>query len=470
MTARLAALLDDVEVAEVVGGDPAAVEVTGVTQDSTAVGPGALYCCIVGRHVDGHDLAASVVDAGARSLLVERVLDVDVTQVRVADTRRAVAPVAAAFWGHPSARLAVVGVTGTNGKTTTAHLVAAILRAAGRPTGVVGTLTGARTTPEAPVLQRQLAAFADEGCEAVAMEVSSIALHQHRADAVEFAVAVWTNLSQDHLDYHGDMEAYYRAKAALFTPDRSRLAVINADDPAGRRLRDEVHIPVVSYSLADAEDLVVGPRQSRFRWRGADVQLPFGGRHNVANALAAATAAGALGVTPPVVAQGLRDAATVPGRWEVVDANQPFTVVVDYAHTPDGIAEVLDAARGVVGGGRVLVVFGCGGDRDRGKRPLMAAAATRGADLSVLTSDNPRDEDPLQIIAEARAGAVPDRALIVEPDREAAIAAALDHAGPGDIVVIAGKGHETAQVVGDREVPFDDREVARRLLGRPRPW
>ena len=470
MTLRLAALLDDVEVAEVVGGDPSGVEVTGVTQDSGAVGDGTLYACIVGRHVDGHDLAASVVGSGARSLLVERVVVVDVTQVRVASTRRAVAPVAAAFWGHPSRRLSVVGVTGTNGKTTTVDLLAAVLRAAGRPTGVIGTLTGARTTPEAAVLQGRLAAFADEGYRAVAMEVSSIALDQHRADAIEFAAAVWTNLSQDHLDYHGDMEAYYRAKAALFSPPRCRLAVINIDDPWGRRLRDEVEVPVVTYALAEAEGLVLDARHSRFRWRGQEVELPLGGRHNVANALAAATAAEALGVTPACIAAGLGAAPPVPGRWEIVEGDQPFTVVVDYAHTPDGLTQVLDAARGVVGDGRVLVVFGCGGDRDRAKRPHMAAAATAAADLTVLTSDNPRHEDPLEIIAEASAGATPGRALLVEPDRAAAIAAAFDRARPGDVVVIAGKGHETGQDLGDRVVPFDDREVARRLLGERRPW
>jgi UDP-N-acetylmuramoyl-L-alanyl-D-glutamate--2,6-diaminopimelate ligase len=470
MTVRLAALLDDVEVAEVVGADPSGVEVTGVTQDSGAVGEGALYACIVGRHVDGHDLAASVVGSGARSLLVERVVDVDVTQVRVASTRRAVAPVAAAFWGHPSRRVTVVGVTGTNGKTTTVDLLAAVLRAAGRPTGVIGTLTGARTTPEAAVLQARLAALADEGCAAVAMEVSSIALDQHRADAVEFAAAVWTNLSQDHLDYHGDMESYYQAKAALFSPRRCRLAVINADDPWGRRLRAEVEVPVVSYALAEAEGLELHARHSRFRWRGEDVELPLGGRHNVANALAAATVAEALGIAPSCVAAGLGAAPPVPGRWEIVEGDQPFTVVVDYAHTPDGLTQVLEAARGVVGEGRVVVVFGCGGDRDRAKRPHMAAAATTAADLTVLTSDNPRHEDPIAIIAEARAGATPGRALLIEPDRRAAIAAALDRAGPGDVVVIAGKGHETGQDLGDRVVPFDDRDVTRRLLGERRPW
>jgi UDP-N-acetylmuramoyl-L-alanyl-D-glutamate--2,6-diaminopimelate ligase len=266
------------------------------------------------------------------------------------------------------------------------------------------------------------------------------------------------------------MEAYYRAKADLFVSERCRLAVINVDDPWGRRLQAEVDVPVLTYTLADAEGLVLGARRSRFRWRGQDVDLPLGGRHNVSNALAAATAAESLGIDRSIVAAGLRAAPPVPGRWELVEGDQPFTVVVDYAHTPDGLTQVLDAARGVVGDRRVVVVFGCGGDRDRAKRPRMAAAATAAADLTVLTSDNPRHEDPLEIIAEARAGATPGRALLVEPDRRAAIAAALERARPGDVVVIAGKGHETVQDLGDRVVPFDDREVARRLLRERRRW
>jgi len=472
MPTRLATLLDDIEVAEVVGGDPHLVAVTSVTQDSTAVGAGSLYCCITGAKVDGHDLAAAVVRSGAGSLLVERVVDVAVTQVRVPSTRRAVAPVAAAFWGHPSSRLAVVGVTGTNGKTTTTQLLAAVLRHAGRPTGVLGTLSGPRTTPEAPVVQAQLAAFRDEGCEAVAMEVSSMALDQHRADAIDFRVGVWTNLSQDHLDYHGDMESYYRAKARLFDPERCAAAVVNGDDAAGRRLMGELRIPVTPYGLADAEGLTVEPTGSSFRWRDQPIFLPLGGSHNVSNALAAATTAELLGVDPATIAAGLATAPGVPGRWELIDAGQPFAVVVDYAHTPDGLEHVLSAARAAVGAGsRVVVVFGCGGDRDRTKRPLMAAAAARFADLAVLTSDNPRNEDPLAIIAEARDGAPGASNLVVEPDRERAIRLALRGAAPGDLVVIAGKGHETGQTVGDRTLPFDDRAVARRLLAEePRPW
>ncbi|GAC1597059.1 MAG: UDP-N-acetylmuramoyl-L-alanyl-D-glutamate--2,6-diaminopimelate ligase [Acidimicrobiales bacterium] len=465
MTARLAALLDEVEVLEVVGGDATEVEVTTVTQDSHAVVPGSLYCCVAGQVVDGHDLATDVVRSGAGSLLVERLVDVAVPQVRVASTRQAVAPVAAAFWGRPSRRLSVTGITGTNGKTTTAHLLASILRTAGRATGVVGTLTGQRTTPEAPVLQAELARFVHGGCAAVVMEVSSQALDQRRADAVDFAVGVWTNLTQDHLDYHGDMTSYFEAKARLFESGHCQMAVINDEDGWGRRLADRLVIPVRRYALTDAGSVVEGPDGCRFTWRGHSVLLPLGGRHNVLNALAAATAAEVLGVAPADIAKGLAAAPPVPGRWERIDAGQPFTVVVDYAHTPDGLEQVLTAGRTAIGdGGRVIVVFGCGGERDRAKRPLMAAVATRLADETVLTSDNPRSEDPAAIITEAAQGAVPGATLVIEPDRETAIAIAVRRAGPGDVVLITGKGHETGQYVAGRVLPFDDREVARSVL------
>jgi UDP-N-acetylmuramoyl-L-alanyl-D-glutamate--2,6-diaminopimelate ligase len=266
------------------------------------------------------------------------------------------------------------------------------------------------------------------------------------------------------------MESYFRSKAALFTPERCRLAVVNTDDDWGRRLLRELEVPAVTYGSSDIDGLELGPRRSRFRWRGVDVEVPFGGRHNVANALAAATVAAELGLAPAAIADGLRTAPPVPGRWEIVDGGQPFTVVVDYAHTPDGLTQVLSAARGVVGEHRVLVVFGCGGDRDRTKRPLMASVATTLADVAVLTSDNPRHEDPLDIIREAAAGAAPGGDLVVEADRQAAIALALGRARPGDLVVIAGKGHEIGQVVGEVVLPFDDREVARTLLEAVPGW
>jgi len=467
MTVRLRSLLKDLDAPEVVGDDAGTVEVTAVTQDSHAVVPGALYCCIVGSRWDGHELATDVVSAGARSLLVERWLDVAVPQVRVPSAREAVGPVSAAYWGHPSGRLSVVGVTGTNGKTTTTQLLAAVLRTAGRNTGVIGTLSGERTTPEAPVLQSRLAAFLDDGCEVVAMEVSSMALDQRRVDGVDFAIGVWTNLSQDHLDYHADMDAYFAAKARLFEPGRCGLAVVNGDDPWGERLAAMARVPVVVYRRSDASGLELGPDGSRFRWRGEAVHVPLGGLHNVENALAAATAAEALGVSPRVVAAGLGSAPPIPGRWETIATGAGFSVVVDYAHTPDGLTHVLDAARRAVdGSGRVAVVFGCGGDRDRIKRPVMAEVATRLADLALLTSDNPRHEDPQAIIAEASVGARGRENLVVEPDRHAAIDRAVGWARPGDLVVIAGKGHEKGQVVGDTVHPFDDRDAARDAIAR----
>jgi UDP-N-acetylmuramoyl-L-alanyl-D-glutamate--2,6-diaminopimelate ligase len=384
------------------------------------------------------------------------------------------APVAAAFHGHPSDALRVVGITGTNGKTTVAYLVQAILEAHGWPTGVIGTLSGARTTPEAPLLQAELAGFRDEGRRAVAMEVSSHALVQHRVDAVHFAVAVFTNLSQDHLDYHGSMDAYFEAKAQLFRAERAEVAVINADDPAGRMLLERGGVRTVAYSLADAVDLEVGREGSTFRWEGVPVSLLLGGRFNVANALAAATAARELDVPAEAVAAGLAAVRGVPGRFERIEAGQPFTVVVDYAHTPDGLEQALRSAREMAGDGRVVVVFGCGGDRDRSKRPRMGEVATRLADMAVLTSDNPRSEDPQAIIDEVRAGVTRTDVLVVEPDRRAAIEGALAEAEAGDVVLVAGKGHETGQEQAGRVEPFDDRDVAREALahavGGGGPW
>jgi UDP-N-acetylmuramoyl-L-alanyl-D-glutamate--2,6-diaminopimelate ligase len=440
-------------------------EVVAFVHDTRRVEPGALFCCVRGGTVDGHDLAPAAVGAGAVALLVERPLDVDVPQLEVDDVRRALGPVSAAFWGHPSRELAVVGVTGTSGKTTVTHLVQAILEAAGRPCGVIGTLSGARTTPEAPELQSLLAAERAAGRQAVAMEVSSHGLDQHRVDATRFAVGVFTNLSQDHLDYHRTMEEYFAAKARLFTPELCEQAVICTDDSWGRRLRDAVTIPVHAYSMADAIGLKVDRYGAQFEWRGHWLNLGLPGRFNVANALAAATAAAALGVPAGMVARGLAAARPVPGRFEPVDAGQPFTVLVDYAHKPDALAKALVAARELVeDGGRLTVVFGCGGDRDTAKRPVMGAIAGELADRVLVTSDNPRSEDPRAIISAVRDGVPPGASVATELDRRRAIETALHEAGPGDVVLIAGKGHETTQVVGDERLPFDDRVVARDAL------
>ncbi|MBV9664914.1 MAG: UDP-N-acetylmuramoyl-L-alanyl-D-glutamate--2,6-diaminopimelate ligase [Actinobacteria bacterium] len=457
---RLDELLDGVDVLELRGD--AAVDVRSVTHDSAQVTPGALFCCVPGTHVDGHDFADQAVAAGAVALLVERALPLDVSQVRVADVRAAMGPVAAAAYGHPSRWLTVVGVTGTNGKTTTTHFLRGIFEANGWAAGTIGTLDGARTTPEAPVLQATLASMRDNGQRAAAVEVSSHALAQRRVDGVHFAAVVFTNLSQDHLDYHGTMEDYFAAKATLFDPDRADVAIVNADDPYGRRLLEDPALRTVPYARADATGVTTAADRARFTWRGVEVQLAVGGEFNIDNALAAATTAAELGIDPEIIARGVEDV-TIPGRYEAVHAGQPFPVIVDYAHTPDGLEQLLLAARRDVRGGRLFVVFGAGGDRDAGKRPQMGAVAARLADVAILTSDNPRHEDPLDIIGQVQAGA-PSGELLVEPDRRSAIASALRDACDGDVVVIAGKGHEQGQDFGDRVVPFDDRDVAREVL------
>jgi UDP-N-acetylmuramoyl-L-alanyl-D-glutamate--2,6-diaminopimelate ligase len=466
---RLADLLEELDPLDR-EGDLAGTDVTSVVHDSRAVAPGALFCCVVGTTVDGHDLARSAVEAGAVALLCERPVDVGVPQVRVPDVRRAMGPVAAALHGHPSRQLTVVGVTGTNGKTTTTHLLAAILGADGRPTATIGNLNalpgGPPNTPEGPELQGRLAALRDAGTTAVAMEVSSHALSQGRVAGTRFAVAVFTNLTPDHLDHHGTMEAYFAAKAALFEPALSDAAVVNVDDPHGRLLLDAALLPTTTYSLSDASDLVADLSGTSCTWRGERLRIPLPGAFNVANGLAAATAAASLGVSPATIARGLEAAGPVPGRFEVVVPGAPVGVVVDYAHTPDGLEQVLRAARPLTAG-RVTVVFGCGGDRDRSKRPVMGAVAARLADAVIVTSDNPRSEDPLAIIEAVAAGAeaVPGGAPVArQADRRTAIADALAAARPGDVVVVAGKGHETTQVLADREIPFDDRAVVRALL------
>jgi UDP-N-acetylmuramoyl-L-alanyl-D-glutamate--2,6-diaminopimelate ligase len=463
---RLDRLLGQVDVLET-RGDPARVDVRAIAFNAAEVVPGALYCCLPGSRFDGHDFAPDAVAAGASALLCERLLPLDVVQIRVGAgrVRAAMAQVAAAFHGHPADSLRVVGVTGTNGKTTVTHLLMAIFEANGWPTAVMGTLDGGLTTPDAPSVQRSLASYRDAGRMAVAMEVSSHALIQHRVDAIRFVVAIFTNLSQDHLDYHRTMDAYFSAKSLLFTPERTDTGVVNTDDPWGRRLLESAAIDLRSFSLADAVDLEMGMVGSTFRWEGRAVTLNLSGRFNVANALAAAAAARQLGIDPGVVAEGLSGLRGVPGRFEMVEAGQCFKAVVDYAHTPSALEQVLTAARHAAGtDGRVVVVFGCGGDRDRLKRPEMGRIAATLADLAVLTSDNPRSEDPLAIIAEVRGGVDrPDR-LVVEPDREAAIALAVSSARPGDVVVVAGKGHETGQRIGERTLDFDDRVVTRSAI------
>ena len=443
----------------------ASVAAAAVTHDSRAVSPGTVFVAVPGAVVDGHDFAADAVAAGATILVVERPLTLDATQLVVPDARAALGPVACLVHDNPSHDLSVVGVTGTNGKTTVTHLLSAIFERAGTSSRVLGTLSGARTTPEASELQARLAEFRAKGVRLVAMEVSSHALALHRVAGTRFAAAIFTNLGRDHLDFHGTTDAYFRAKARLFEPAYSRLGVVNVDDHHGRTLLDEAAIPTLGYGLADARDLRTDGVVSRFGWRDQEIALRLPGAHNVANALAAATAAEALGVATDVIADGLGGADTIPGRFELIDFGQPFRVVVDYAHTPDALEAALTAARSLADH-RVVVVFGCGGDRDHDKRPEMGQVAEHGADVVIVTSDNPRSEDP-STIAQGILGGMRNPSLaVLELDRRAAIAEAFERAAPGDVVLVAGKGHEATQVVGDRVTEFDDRAVSAELLNR----
>jgi UDP-N-acetylmuramoyl-L-alanyl-D-glutamate--2,6-diaminopimelate ligase len=501
---RLAELAAVAEGARVLGD--VSVKVTNLAYDSRKAGPGTLFFCVVGERQDGHEFAGQVVEAGAVALVVERELDVSVPQVVVPSARAAMAPFAAAFWGDPTAELKVVGVTGTNGKTTTAYLAREILEAAGIQTGLMGTVKQVvggeeepveRTTPEGIDLQETFRRMIEGGDKACAMEVSSHAMALHRADAIHFDAAVFTNLTQDHLDFHADMEDYFAAKRMLFEAEPG-VRIVNVDDPYGRRLAEEFDCLTFSAEGAEADYRAVDvefdaggaqftvamggeadqraddvPGDARSRPEPGEVCVATGmpGHFNVANALGAFAAATALGVEPEAAARGLGAAARVPGRFEPIDEGQGFAVLVDYAHTPDSIENVLRAARRLTEG-RLISVFGAGGDRDKAKRPLMGRAGGVLSDLAIVTSDNPRSEDPEAIVAEVAAGAREgDAELIVEVDRQAAIALALGRARPGDTVVIAGKGHEQGQEFeGGRKIPFDDREVARaelRKLGSP---
>ena len=452
--------------------------VTAVTHDSSRVTSGAMFCCIRGEQVDGHSFAREAVAAGAVALLIDEAAAEDgtlqrdlgpaVTLVVVPDTRRAMGPLAARFWSYPSQDLSVIGVTGTNGKTTTVTLVAQLLERLGVRCGVIGTLTGVRTTPEAPDLQEQLRAFADTGHAVVAMEVSSHALALHRVDGTRFAAAVFTNLGLDHLDFHGTEARYFEAKARLFDPELSEVGIVNLDDVHGRLLRDASDAHVIGYSLDDLDGLELGAFGARFTWRGHAVALGLCGRFNVSNALAAAEVLVALGHDPAEVARALATVSPPPGRFEMVSAGQPFAVVVDYAHTPDALENLLVTADELVAGGSLRLVFGCGGDRDRSKRPLMGAVASEFADFVMITSDNPRSEDPAAIIAAVKSGCGTGgraRSLAAVVDRHDAIRQVLADAVPGDVVVIAGKGHETTQVSATSVVEFDDRVVAAEVLG-----
>ncbi len=496
----LAAALPEPRAAGLLDADAAAVEITGLAFDSRAVEPGGLFFCVIGFRSDGHEFAAAALERGAAALVVERRLDLGVPELLVFSARGAMAPLAACFYGQPGRELQVVGVTGTNGKTTTAYLTRALLEAGGVQCGLLGTVKSViggreravqRTTPEAIDLQRELRAMLDGGDRACAIEVSSHALQLGRADAIPFGVAIFTNLTQDHLDFHETMEDYFLAKRRLFvTGDGAppRVSVINVGDEYGRRLAAEIEgartfavDAPADFSAKDVRCSFDGARFTLHTPAGErEVMLPMPGRFNVANALAALAAADALGVELAVSVAELERGVRVPGRFEPVDAGQDFAVLVDYAHTPDSLENVLSAAGELTGSedgapGRVICVFGAGGDRDRGKRALMGEIAARLADEVIVTSDNPRSEDPELIIAEIMAGAdgvepgTGRRARRVSAlvDRRAAIAEAVGLGRGGDVLVIAGKGHEQGQeFAGGEKVPFDDRSVAREVLHR----
>jgi UDP-N-acetylmuramoyl-L-alanyl-D-glutamate--2,6-diaminopimelate ligase len=440
----------------------APVEVRDLAYDARTVTPGAVFFCVPGARADGHAFAAEAVERGAAALVVEHRLDLPVPQVVVADARAAMAVAADEFFGRPTEELEVVGVTGTSGKTTTSFLLFAILAAAGRRPGLLGTVEARiggerrgveRTTPEAIELQRLFREMLDVGDRSCAMEASSHASELHRLDRVRFAALVFTNLSRDHLDFHGDMESYFQAKRRLFLEDSPRAAV-NAGDEYGRRLAAELPHALTFGFAADAE---VGPDAL------ADIDLKLRGRFNVENALGALAAARLIGIDDDAIARGIESVRGVPGRFEPVDEGQPFAVIVDYAHKPGALENVLRAARDLAGpSGRVVCVVGAGGDRDRGKRPQMGRLASELADVAIVTSDNPRSEDPQAIIDEIVAGATGNVEVI--PDRAAAIARAVELAGEGDVVLIAGKGAEQGQELADRTIPFDDRDAAREAL------
>ena len=484
---KLRDLLAGADVIEIAGDSE--IDISALAYDSRQVIEGALFFCVPGYTSDGHAYAPLAVQAGATAVVVERPLELapGVVQARVVSARAAMAHAAVRFYSDPSQQLRVVGITGTNGKTTTAFLIRQILEHAGIQTGLLGTVKQVvggveeevvRTTPEAIEMQATLSRMLAAGDRAAALEVSSHALRLNRVDGVRFAVAAFTNLTQDHLDFHTDMEDYFLAKRRLFEGDRADRAVINLDDPYGDRLAVEFDATTFSASgdeRADirALDVVFDASGSRFRCitpaAETDVVLPLPGRFNVENALCALASTAALGIELDQIVAALAGADRVPGRFEPIDEGQPFAVFVDYAHTPDSLENVLAAARQITTPGNGLIcVFGCGGDRDRDKRPLMGEIAARLADVAIITSDNPRSEDPLAIIEEIRGGATAAGAaaqIETEPDRRAAIARALALATAGDTVVIAGKGHEQGQEFEHgRKNPFDDREVAREEL------
>ena len=487
-TMRIEALIQVIQSLTVKG--PRQADIRGIACDSRQVKPGYLFVALRGTHEDGARYIQDAIERGAAAVVSEHAewSRRDVTHIRVEDARRALAELACAFYDHPSSRLQVVGVTGTNGKTTTTYMLRDLLRADGRTPGMIGTvmyemgrrcIPANRTTPEAADLQAMLDQMVKAGCRSAVMEVSSHALDQKRVWGIDFDVGVFTNLTRDHLDYHHTMEDYFAAKSLLFRGlgqmEKKAAAVINLDDPWGQQLAntgggwsEAITYGAHSAAAVCAEDVEVGAAGSAFRvrtpWGAAAVRLQLMGRYNVSNALAAIAAGGALGLQPEFMAGVLEKFESAPGRLEPIPNGKGLRVYVDYAHTDDALQNVLSTLREIAPK-RLLVVFGCGGDRDKSKRPLMAAAAAQWADYAIVTSDNPRTEDPAQIVEEIAAGFGHSTRFEKILDREQAIARAFEMARRDDVVLIAGKGHENYQEFARTVIPFDDREVARRLLG-----
>ena len=439
------------------------IRISGISQDSRLLQKGDLFCCVRGDTFDGHEFVAQAIDKGAVALLVDKHDDsvpIEIVQIEVADVRAVLGNVAAAAFEFPARSLMLVGITGTNGKTTTAVILQSILNASGRSTEVIGTLSGVHTTPEAIDAHALLRTFLDAGTQAVVMEVSSHALVLNRVGGLVFDIAVFTNLSHDHLDFHGTQEAYFAAKAKLFDPSLARRGVVNIDDSHGRRLIDAQPIAMTPFSRDDADDVTVTIGHVGFTWRGIAIEVPIGGDFTVINTLAAITTADLLGVSLEDIRIGCAAVASVPGRFEVVPNDAGFDVIVDFAHTPEGLDGLLRGVRNLTRG-RVIAVFGCGGDRDVAKRPRMGSIAAALADEVIVTSDNPRGEKPEMIISSIISGiSEPTTTVRAIVNRAEAIESAINTARRGDIVVIAGKGHEKTQEIDGVLTPFNDIEVA----------
>jgi len=448
----------------------ASIEIARVEIDSRQCVPGTLFIALDGGRTSGVNYVHDAAQRGAVAVVASADVTAELPVIVVPATQlhALVAHASAAITGHPEEGVEMVGVTGTNGKTSVTALIAALASSLGWNAANVGTLTNERTTPAPPELFRTLAHVVStfdhsRDRSVVALEVSSHALDQRRVDGLRFAVAAFTNLSHDHLDYHGTMENYFAAKASLFTSEHAARAVIWCDDPYGERLAEMTTLPCTRVWRTDAKDVVTSLHGTMFFWRGHLVNTPLVGDYNVDNALMAMEILRALGAPEAALALAMGDVPAVPGRFEVV-SDEDFVVIVDYAHTPEGLRRLLRDVRGLIGDGRVITVFGCGGDRDRAKRPEMGEVASAHSEITIVTSDNPRSESPDAIIDAIIAGTVPGATVLRQRDRREAIAQAFSLALPGDAVIVAGKGHETTQIVGDLVLPFDDREVARELL------